>query len=292
MEASKQVAQAGNTPASIMTAVLSEQYVRDQLARVCAKNPEVFAASILDTYTSEKALQNCHPKAVAVECLKAAVLNLPLSRSLGFAYVVPYKGMPTFVVGYKGMIQLAMRTGAYRSINAGPVYEGEFKKRDRLTGNIDISGDKVSDTVVGYFAHFEMINGFTKTLYMTKEEAEAHGKRFSKTYNNGPWKTDFDAMATKTVIRQLLSKYGMMSIEIQRAVAQDGEFFDAEYREHANATPLPMPSSTDGHDGGGEVIDMETGEVTDHLVDANKMTDGDSDPGPQEEQQAPPPFAV
>ena len=124
---------------------------------------------------------------------------------------------------------------------------------------------------------------------MTKEEAEAHGKRFSKTYNNGPWKTDFDAMATKTVIRQLLSKYGMMSIEIQRAVAQDGEFFDAEYREHANATPLLMPSSTDG---GGEVIDMETGEVTDHLVDANKMIDGDADPGPQEDQPTPPPFAV
>lgn len=292
MEANKQVAQAGNTPASVMTAVLSEQYVRDQLARVCAKNPEVFAASILDTYTSEKALQNCHPKAVAVECLKAAVLNLPLSRSLGFAYVVPYKGMPTFVVGYKGMIQLAMRTGAYRSINAGPVYEGEFKKRDRLTGNIDISGDKVSDTVVGYFAHFEMINGFTKTLYMTKEEAEAHGKRFSKTYNNGPWKTDFDAMATKTVIRQLLSKYGMMSIEIQRAVAQDGEFFDAEYREHANATPLLMPSSTDGHDGGGEVIDMETGEVTDHSPDAGKMIDAEAGPGPQEGQPTLPSFAV
>lgn len=292
METSKQVATTGNTPASIMTAVLSEQYVRDQLARVCAKNPEVFAASILDTYTSEKALQNCHPKAVAVECLKAAVLNLPLSRSLGFAYVVPYKGMPTFVVGYKGMIQLAMRTGAYRSINAGPVYDGEFKKRDRLTGNIDISGDKVSDTVVGYFAHFEMINGFTKTLYMTREEAEAHGKRFSKTYNNGPWKTDFDAMATKTVIRQLLSKYGMMSIEIQRAVAQDGEFFDAEYRECANATPLPLPGSPEGNGNGGEVIDMETGEVTDHLVDANKMIDSSGDPGPQEEQPTPPPFAV
>lgn len=271
----QQVATIPKTPASIMAAALNEQYVKDQLSRACAKNPEAFAASILDTYTSDRALQQCNPKAVAVECLKAAVLNLPLSKSLGFAYVVPYKGAPTFMIGYKGMIQLAMRTGAYRSINAGAVYCGELKGRDRLTGNVDLSGEKKSDEVEGYFAHFEMINGFTKTLYMTKQEAEAHGKRFSKTFANGPWKSDFDAMAVKTVIRQLLGKYGMMSIEIQTAMAKDSDFFEAEYRDHANSeTFLPLPE--EGGPQPGETIDHETGEVV---------------PPPAQAENAPP-FAV
>ena len=252
-----------NTPASVMTNVINMPFIKDQLSRSCSKNPDAFAASILDCYTGDRTLQRCDPKKVAIECLKAAILNLPLSKHLGFAYVVPYKGQPTFTVGYKGMIQLAMRTGAYRSINAGPVYQGEFRGRSRLTGAVDIDGERTGDEVVGYFAHFEMLNGFAKTLYMTKAEVEAHGKKFSKAFNDGPWKSDFDAMATKTVIRQLLGKYGMMSIEIQKTMEFDGDVFEAEYREHANSTPL-IPMQTGLEDGDvvdGETIDHDTGEV-------------------------------
>lgn len=254
---------AQRTPASVMTEIIKTDFIQDQLKNACRGNENSFAASILDCYTGEPTLQKCQPKMVAIECLKAAILNLPLSRALGFAYVVVYGGKPTFTIGYKGLIQLAMRTGAYRCINSGPVYEGEFVKRNKLSGEVDISGDRKGDNVVGYFCHIEMLNGFSKTLYMEKGEVEAHGKKFSKAYNNGPWKTNFDAMATKTVIRSLLSKYGMMTVEMQRAMVIEEDAFEAEYRELANSQPLQIDSAGDENgSGNGEVIDQESGEIT------------------------------
>lgn len=281
----KELAQRQNsTPATRMTDVINMPFVQEQLRRSCGKNPDAFAASMLDCYTGNKALQQCDPRKVAVECLKAAILNLPLSPQLGFAYVVPYKGQPTFMVGYKGMIQLAMRTGAYKSINAGPVFEGEFRGKSRLTGAVDIDGERSGDTVIGYFAHFEMLNGFSKTLYMTSAEVEAHGKKFSKAFSAGPWKSDFDAMATKTVLRQLLGKYGMMSIEIQKTMDFDGEAFDAQYVEHANSTPLPLSTQGDGREEASEweQVDPETGEVLTDAAPTQEQTANDQPPFPVE----------
>ena len=251
------VATTNQTPAAVMTEIIKTDFIQDQLKNACRGNENSFAASILDCYTGDQTLQRCNPKMVAIECLKAAILNLPLSRALGFAYVVVYGGKPTFTIGYKGLIQLAMRTGAYKCINAGAVYEGEFKGRNKLSGEVDISGERTSDEVVGYFCYIEMLNGFSKTLYMGKKEVEDHGKKFSKAYNNGPWKTNFDAMATKTVIRSLLSKYGMMTVEMQKAIVMENDAFDVEYRELANSQMLPMPEGA----GPGETIDEQTGEV-------------------------------
>jgi len=216
-------------------------------------------------FTGEPSLQKCQPKMVAIECLKAAILNLPLSKALGFAYVVAYKGKPTFTIGYKGLIQLAMRTGAYKCINSGPVYEGELKKRDKLSGTIDLSGDRTGDEVVGYFCYLEMLNGFNKVLYMSKTEVESHGAKLSPSfkYDSSPWKTHFDAMATKTVIRNLLSKYGMMTIEMQKAIVMESDVFEAEYRENANSTMLPAPEFP------GETINQETGEIVNEEVVAD-----------------------
>ncbi len=229
------------TPASVMTEIIESSFIQEQLKKSCRGQENSFAASILDCYTGEPTLQKCQPKMVAIECLKAAILNLPLSKALGFAYVVVYGGRPTFTIGYKGLIQLAMRTGAYKCLNAGPVFQGELKKKDRLSGTVDLSGDQESDEVIGYFCYIEMLNGFSKTLYMSKKEVEDHGKKFSKAFNNGPWKSNFDAMATKTVIRNMLSKYGMMTIEMQKAIVMESDTFEAEYRETANSTMLPMP---------------------------------------------------
>lgn len=262
------------TPAAIMTGVIKTDFIQDQLKNACRGQENSFAASILDCYTGDKTLQSCNPKMVAIECLKAAILNLPLSRALGFAYVVVYKGKPTFTIGYKGLIQLAMRTGAYKCINAGPVYEGEFKGRNKLSGEVDISGERTSDEAVGYFCYIEMLNGFSKTNYMTKKEAEDHGRKFSPAFNNGPWKTNFDAMATKTVIRSLLSKYGMMTVEMQKAIVMESDAFDAEYQEMANSKMLPDLEN-------GETIDEQTGEVIDS---------GPGDQPPPAENA--PPFAV
>jgi len=124
----------------------------------------------------------------------------------------------------KGYIQLCMRTGAYRYINADVVYEGELVKHDKLTGEIEIDPEKrTGDKKVGYFAFIETLNGFRKTLYMTIEEVTKHAQQYSKNYSskNSVWATDFDAMALKTCLRLLLSKYGVMSVEMQRAYIED-----------------------------------------------------------------------
>ena len=240
-------------------------YVQQQLRQVLKENAGTFATSLMEVYTNDKQLQTCEPKLVIQEAIKAASLKLPLNKQLGYGYVVVYNNWdkqtrtkvptPTLVIGYKGYIQLAMRTGQYRNINADVVYEGELRTTDKLTGAIDLNGTKTSEKVIGYFAHFELINGFRKTLYMTCEEmanyalkyaASFKGKQFDKQGHevppptvdnlidmaqeqaqNGPvsgvvgWKGDFNAMAQKTVLRRLLSKYGFLSIEMMNALADD-----------------------------------------------------------------------
>ncbi len=124
----------------------------------------------------------------------------------------------------KGYIQLCMRTGVYKYINTDIVYEGELVKHDKLTGEIEIDPEKrISDKKVGYFAFIETLNGFRKSLYMSVEEVTKHAQQYSKSYSskNSVWATDFDAMALKTCLRLLLSKYGVMSVEMQRAYIED-----------------------------------------------------------------------
>jgi recombination protein RecT len=146
-------------------------------------------------------------------------------------------------MGYKGLIQLAMRTGQYKILNADVVYEGELRSRNKLTGEFDLSGTKKSDEITGYFAHFETINGFAKTLYMTKERVIAHAQKYSKSYNQqySPWKTEFDAMAIKTVVRGLLGHWGMLSVDMANALDTDSDVQDAvseEIKTNANTKDM------------------------------------------------------
>lgn len=230
--------------------------VQTQFQRALGENKDAFAASIIDLYSNDKQLQGCDPKAILCEALKAATLKLPLNKALGFAYVVVYNNSvkqpdgtwkkvptPTFVPGYKGYIQMAQKTGQYETLNADVVYEGELRCADKLTGMIDLSGEKVSDKVVGYFCYFKLLNGFAKMLYMSVHDMACYAKRYSpsvkkettiedleaKAQNNVVgkqvgWEGNFNDMAIKTVIRRLLSKYGYLSIEMQNAVAGDIQF--------------------------------------------------------------------
>lgn len=220
-----QVAQRPASRTDLLKGIMKAPSVQEQFNNVLKENAGVFTASIIDLYNGDKYLQECDPKQVVMEALKAAVLKLPINKSLGFAYIVPYKGVPQMQIGYKGLIQLAMRTWQYRIINADKVYEGEFQRKNKLTGEFDLDGTRTSDKIVGYFAHIEMLNGFAKTLYMTKEEVTAHAKKYSKTFNNPktPWTTEFDGMAIKTVLRGLLSHYGFLSVEMMGAMSQDIE---------------------------------------------------------------------
>src|SRR5690606_33794773 len=139
-------------------------------------------------------------------------------------YIVPYKGQPQFQMGYKGYIQLAMRSGQYQRIEVNEVYEGELTVVNRFTCDFEFNPEgRQSDKVVGYLAYFRLINGFEKYLYMTVEQVQAHAKRFSQSYGKGfsPWTTDFDAMAKKTVLKRLLATYGILSIDMQTAQLAD-----------------------------------------------------------------------
>jgi recombination protein RecT len=223
MEQNNQLAAKQRTKVEVLKDIMKAPSIQEQFNNVLKENSGVFVASIIDLYNGDAYLQNCEPKNVVMEALKAAVLKLPINKSLGFAYIVPFGKNPTMIIGYKGLIQLAMRTGQYRIINADKVYEGEYRSMNKLTGEFNMDGEKTSDKVVGYFAYIEMLNGFSKTLYMTKEKVEAYGKKYSKTYGNGPWKTEFDTMAIKTVLRSLLSKYGFLSIDMANAMSSDIE---------------------------------------------------------------------
>ena len=270
--------------------VLNDTSIRNRIKTSLGENAGNFLASMLDLYEGETALQNCDPQKVAMECLKAASLNLPLVKGLGFAYVVPYGSTPTFIVGYRGMIQLAQRSGQYRFLNADAVYEGEAVRVNRLTGQMEISGTKASDRAIGYFAYFQLTNGFEKYLYMTVEEVNAYAKKYSKAYNSGPWKTEFDAMAKKTVLRRIL-KYGPMSTdmqnvetyEVQAARAQAQAEIDAYANGRVIDTSPELPPSAASAlppAPQGISVDMDTGEVIEaaappqDAADAQQMMGG------------------
>ena len=158
-----------------------------------------FLSSMIDLYSGDSYLQKCDPEKVALEAVKAAALHLPIIKSLGYAYVVPFKNIPTFTIGYKGLVQLAQRTGQYKIINADVVYEGELKGFDKLSGIPDISGQRVSDKVVGYFAYFRLLNGHEHVFYMSREDMVKYAERYSPSYNSpsSPWMRALKRIAPK-----------------------------------------------------------------------------------------------
>lgn len=203
-----------------------------------------FATSILSVIQGSNALKSASNDSIMTAAMKAAVLNLPIEPSLGRAYLVPYKGQAQFQLGYKGLIELAQRSGQYRSINAGVVYKAQFKSYDPFFETLEVDFSQPQDEVVGYFASFELLNGFRKIAYWTKTEVYNHGKKFSKTFDNGPWKTDFDAMARKTVLKSILSTYGPLSIEMQKAIQDDNEDVDLN-RQIKEAEPVETTETLD-----------------------------------------------
>ena len=228
-----------------------------------------FLSSMIDLYSGDSYLQKCDPEKVALEAVKAAALHLPIIKSLGYAYVVPYKNVPTFTIGYKGLVQLAQRTGQYKIINADVVYEGELKGFDKLSGIPDISGQRVSDKVVGYFAYFRLLNGHEHVFYMSREDMVKYAERYSPSYNSSssPWKTEFDKMAMKTTLRQLLSKWGPTSTEMQKV----------EQLDDKGSVPMQTPNKAMID------IDAETGEV----LSVHKKNDAPAEEESQKPARAP-----
>ncbi|MGS5517685.1 recombinase RecT [Clostridioides difficile] len=215
--------------------LLSTEAYKKRFKEVLKDKANTFMASVVNV-SNLPSLKDAEPNSILKSAMVAATLDLPIDPNLGFSYLVPFtnKGVKEaqFQIGYKGFIQLAMRTGQYKTINAIEIYEGEIKSVNRLTGEIEFNENKDEidgEIVVGYIAYFKLLNGFEKTLYMSKEDMEKYAKRYSQTYKSNKdyvvksslWTTDFDSMAVKTVLKRLLSKYGILSIEMQKALETD-----------------------------------------------------------------------
>lgn len=197
--------------------------IRAKFEEMLGKRATQFITSVLQIANSNSLLKNADPESIYNAAATAATLDLPLNNNLGFAYIVPYGNKATFQMGYKGFIQLAQRSGKFKSIYATKVFEGQIVNEDPLHGFTFDWKAKKSDIIVGYAARFELLNGFESILYMTVDELKKHGKKFSQTFKNGGglWATDFESMAIKTVLKQLLSKFAPLSIDMQTAVIAD-----------------------------------------------------------------------
>lgn len=214
---------------------LANPAVKKKFEEILGKKAPGFISSIVSAVTMNPSLAQCPPDSVVASAAIAASLDLPINPSLGMAHIVPYKNkagvkVAQFQMGWKGFIQLGMRSGMYQGMNASVVHEGDIKSINRFTGEITFNKDQLENyekrPVVGYCFYFKLTTGFEKYFYMTKLECEQHGKKYSRSYDSGNWKSAFDGMALKTVVKQALSKYGILSIEMQKAIETDQAIVD------------------------------------------------------------------
>lgn len=219
------------------TSYLTQDAVNKQIAKVVGgANSTRFISSIISAVQANPSLQECSNQSILSAALQGEALNLPPSPQLGYFYMIPFdnrkKGIKEaqFQLSAKGYKQLAMRSGQYRDIDVFFIHEGEYLGRDRYTGKqkfefIEDDEERESRPIIGYLAYFEMLNGFRKQLYWTRSKMEAHAEKYSMGYRAHKgytfWEKDFDSMAEKTMIRQLLSKWGMLSTDMVKAYESD-----------------------------------------------------------------------
>lgn len=233
---------------------LSQDNVKKRFHEVLGKKAPQFMTSITNAIGANSSLQKCDANSILSSALVAATYDLPIDSNLGFSALVPYWDNKSktfnaqFQMMYKGFVQLAIRSGAYEDMNVSEVYEDELKSYNPITGEIDLVTDFTlctqrkegnTDKIVGYYAWFKLLTGFKKGLYMSVEECKKHATTYSQSYKkdleknsaNSKWTTDFEAMAKKTVLKLLLSKWGVLSVDMQRAIVDDQKVFDEEGEE-------------------------------------------------------------
>lgn len=210
--------------------IFKSDVCKQQFAQILGQKSAGFMSSVLAVVNNNELLKKATAPSVVNSALIAATLDLPINPNLGFAAIVPYYDGKThqtiaqFQIMYRGMIQLAMRSGQVKTIIAEEVHEGELVSANKFTGEyVFDESARTSDKVIGYMAFLRLCNGFEKTIYMTIEEVTKHATQYSQTFRKGfgVWKDNFSAMAKKTVTKLLLSKYAPLSIEMQRAMIFD-----------------------------------------------------------------------
>ena len=272
-------------------AVINNSYYQSLLQNAMKENKGAFTTSLMELFTSDPQLMQCDPNALMSEAVKAAGLRLPINKQLGQAYIVVFNNKdketgkiiptPTLIIGTKGYINLALRTNKYININKGTVYEGEFMGFDKVTGSLDISGEKISDVPVGYFAYFKQKSGFEKIMYMTIDDVCKFAKTYAPTVKFSKitwqelkelaikqsvegkggglgWYAGFQDMAEKTVLRQLLSSWGELSVDAEQVINADERPSAIQQRDEEFAEDKKVI-----------VVDAETGEVKEQAGESN-----------------------
>lgn len=257
-----------NKPNVSLQAYMRSGAVQQRLEEMLDKRAGQFTASLMSVINSNSVLQECDPKTVLSAAITAASMDLPITPGLGFAFIIPYKNKgkyeAQFQMGYKGFIQLAMRSGQFKRINASDVREGEFISEDQLTGELKFKwiadkAERATKEVVGYVGFFRLVNGFEKELYMSVDELKAHAKKYSQSYKKGYglWVDEFGVMSKKTVLKLLISGYGALSTDMQRAVLADQAAVEEDSynyvdnqkarpdNEDEDDTPKQAPPATD-----------------------------------------------
>ena len=287
--ASAPAKQAVNT---MLNSILDSEGYRKRFDELLGRRAPQFVSALITLVNGDKKLQEAFynaPVTVIQAALRAATYDLPIDPNLGYAYIVPFNNSyqddagnwhkrmeAAFIMGYKGMNQLALRTGAYKTINVIDVREGELKSYNRLTEEIVIDfiedeDERNQKEIIGWCGYFKLINGTEKTIYMSRKQIEAHERKNRKGQNMGKgWREDFNAMAEKTVYRRLIGKFGLMSIDYQRANAATlaaadaiatGHFDDEDNLQAPGSGSIVVESTAD-------IVDTDTGEVSDTMEDA------------------------
>ena len=267
--AERQNTQATHRPSvnNLMSTMLDGEGLRKRFDDLLGKRSAQFISSIVSLVNADANMQAAFyeaPRSVIQAGLKAATFDLPIDQNLGYAYIVPFKNKgkmtANFILGWKGMHQLAIRTGAYKTINVVDLREGELKSYNRLTEEIEIDfiedeNEREAKPIIGYVGYYKLVNGAEKTIYMSTTQIANHEKKFRKgDYMGKGWKDDWDAMARKTVYRKLIGKWGVMSIEYQTTKEGQNlaEQMKEEYIDSASIDATYVDIDTD----------IETGEVT------------------------------
>lgn len=218
-----------------LKSLLATEAIRKQMKSLLGDKAGHFMMAIVGVVEGTPQLQDCEPQSIINSAIASATLDLPIEKNLGYAYIVPYKDKAQFQMGYKGYIQLALRSGQYKYINSIEIKEGELENYNLLTGEFNFKfiediNQRLEAKTIGYASYIEFTNGFRNTLYMTKEQIENHAKKYSqsygydlsKGYSNSNWSKNFDSMALKTVLKLNLSKFGALSVSVQKALQIDG----------------------------------------------------------------------
>ena len=224
--------------------IIRSDSVRERFIEVLgSQNAGAYISSVINAVGSSDRLMQCEIKSILTAAMSAATLRLSCDPSIGHAYIIPYKNTATFVVGYRGLQHMAVRTGKYRFINVARIYNGQKVSENQLTGQHTIEGVRIDNQIVGYLLYFELLNRYSKTFYMTVEEIDDHARRYAPSYNtDGLWKKDFDSMARKTVLRLGLSRYGYIDPVDAGNMAimdeRDSEAIDSAFSEEKEEKPV------------------------------------------------------